>query len=235
MLQTTDLQVITTQIDSLHTQVQIMDTAVTHVHVYDTIVTHVYDTIQPDLITVYDKLITAQDNNFDNILVYIAVTVTALIVVFTAYNFWVAKKLFKIEFKKMIDDERENIKKSALEDVDMELYAIKAESARIMAVSLRDKEDQPICFGWWTECLYNASKSNQDYLVTMSVSSILSKLKDYEKLIPDFWESIELSGTELKTLERNLENIPLLMTEREQIFELFKKFKKELPDSMKEK
>jgi len=233
MLQTTDPHIITTQIDSLHTQVQIIDTTVTHVHVYDTIVTHVYDTIQPNLITVYEKLIASQDNNFDNILILIGIVVTILIVVVTAFNFLVAKKLFKIEFKKMLKAERKNIKKAALEDVERELNGLKAENSRTLALHLRNNGNKPIEFIWWAQCLYFSSKSTTKYLMSNAIRGILECLKACEENIPNFWESIESTETELFKIERNIKSIPNVSSEKREINNLFDKFKKELPESMK--
>lgn len=232
MLQTTDPHIITTQIDSLHTQVQIIDTTVTHVHVYDTIVTHVYDTIQPDLITVYERLITAQDDKFEFTLYLIAIIVTLLIVAVTAFNFFGAKELFKIEFEKMIESKREDIKKAALEDVGNELNGIKGEHARIMAISSGANKLHSQEIVWWSECVYYTSKSHNKSLLKLSVESLMQELIAVES-ISDFWEGLNKNNFVMKPFEDNLNQIPVVMTQRQEILDLFEKFKEECPDSLK--
>lgn len=221
MLQTTDPHIITNQIDSLHTQVQIIDTTVTHIHVYDTIVTHVYDTIQPDLITVYDKMFTAQDNNFDNILILITVIVTVLIVVFTAFNFLVAKKLFRLEFRKMLKAERENIKKAALEDVEKELHFMKGESARLFALKC-DEEDYflPSKINWWLEALRGYSLSNETDLQRLCIRNILSALKASIDKKDIFFKHFKPAGVNFDDFRTNCDFIHNSVSEKEQIIKL---------------
>jgi hypothetical protein len=232
MLQTTDPHIITTQIDSLHTHVQIIDTTVTHVHVYDTIVTHVYDTIQPDLITVYEKLITAQDDKFEFTLYAIAIIVTVLVVLVTLSNIFLLKKLIKHDFKKSFEKEKKNIKES-LNDVDKELNGVKAEHARSMAFALKVEKCIALETVWWSRCLMYASKSERNKLLSISVDAILENLESEVENIPVFWEQINNASVKFEEIIENLETIPEIMTQRIKIIELFEKFKKELPESIK--
>jgi len=201
--------------------VQIIDTTVTHVHVYDTIVTHVYDTIQPNLITVYEKLITAQDNNFDNILILITVIVTVLIVVFTAYNFFGAKKLFKIEFKKMIEDERENIKKAALENVEKELHLLKGESARLFANSTADDPLEVANYiYWWAKCIKEYTLADNQRMVSYSIELLVYGLKRAIGSKEIFYKNFKDSEYKFEKITERVSYLPDIVSEKKVILEM---------------
>jgi len=221
MLQTTDPHIITTQIDSLHTQVQIIDTTVTHVHVYDTIVTHVYDTIQPDLITVYERLITAQDDKFEFTLYAIAIIVTLLIVAVTAFNFFGAKELFKIEFKNMLDGERENIKKAALEDVEKELHYIKGESARLFANS---NSTNPInianCIHWWSTCVKEYTLADRELGVSISYDKLKIALENAVKSKAIFVKSFKDARSTFIEMREKVAHLPNIVSEKKEIIKM---------------
>ncbi|MRT93507.1 hypothetical protein [Ancylomarina sp. 16SWW S1-10-2] len=221
MLQTANPHIITTQIDSLHTQVQIIDTTVTHVHVYDTIVTHVYDTIQPDLITVYDKLITAQDNNFDNILVMIGVIVTLLVVGFAWFNIDVAKKLFRREFEGIIEEEKPKIKAETLVALDKDLAFMRAENARLFANSVGGKPDDIAeRITWWSICIKEYTHASMEDGVSISYNKLKFALEIAIKSKDVFIKSYKKSRSTFKGIRKNVDFLPNIVSEKKEILKM---------------
>jgi hypothetical protein len=90
-----------------------IDTIYNKIFVYDTIYTktevHFSDTIKPELINIYDKLIVAQDDKFDYLLVGIGITVTALIILVSVMNIFLSKELFKLDAKKIFKREKKKL------------------------------------------------------------------------------------------------------------------------------
>jgi len=221
MLQTTDPYTITTQIDSLHTQVQIIDTTVTHVHVYDTIVTHVYDTIQPDLITVYEKVIASQDSRFVMILSLIAVFVTLLVVGFAWFNIDVAKKLFRREFENIIEEEKPKIKADTLKALDKDLSYMKAESARLFALSCGDDEvNIANKVFWWLDSFDYYTKSEKPKMQKLCISNVLNSLIESNKKKDIFCKFFKSCEYDFGYFRSKVDIIHDIVSEKEQIIKL---------------
>lgn len=95
----------TVKVDTIFNKVYLSDTIFNKVYVSDTMFNKVFvsDTIKPELIQIYDQLISNQDNNFDNILILITIIVSVLIILVTLINIFVAKELFKKDAKGIYD------------------------------------------------------------------------------------------------------------------------------------
>tara|TARA_R110001583_G_scaffold25760_6_gene93091 strand:- start:5225 stop:5947 length:723 start_codon:yes stop_codon:yes gene_type:complete len=203
-----------TIVDSVHTIVNITETRI--IHLQDTI-----SAAQPDLITVYERLITAQDDKFEFTLYLIAIIVTVLIVAVTAFNFFGAKELFKIEFKKMLDGERDNIKKAALEDVEKELHLIKGESARLFANSnSTDPKDIANCINWWASYIKEYTLADREVGVSISYNKLKIALENAVKSKDVFVESFKDARTTFEDVRERVAFLPDIVSEKKEILEM---------------
>jgi len=92
------------QIDTIYKKVEVIDTVYTKVNVVinDTI----YNTIEPELMQVYQGLLTSQDNKFDNLLWAIGICVTVLLVGFGVFNLVMHRPIFRKDAKKVFKEEK---------------------------------------------------------------------------------------------------------------------------------
>jgi hypothetical protein len=103
--------------DTVYIKTEVIDTIYNKVNVFYS------DTIAPDLIKVYEKLITAQDDKFDYLLVSIGIIVTVLVILITFFNFSIAQKIFEKDAKTIFDSEKDKLKKY----FDLELIKVRNE------------------------------------------------------------------------------------------------------------
>ncbi|BAX81980.1 hypothetical protein [Labilibaculum antarcticum] len=213
----------TTHIDSLHTQVNVIDTTITHVHVYDTIVTHVYSTVPPDLIAVYDKVIASQDSRFIWILSLLGVFVTLLVVVFAWFNIDVAKKLFRKEFEDIIKEEKPKIKEETIKELDKELNLIKAESARLFALSSNDNDlNLANKIFWWFKALEYYSKSDNTRLQKICINSLIEDLEKAVEKKEIFLRYFNLAEYSFEHHEKQCDHIHDTVSEKKTILNYLK-------------
>lgn len=216
MIQASTQHIVTTQIDSLHTQVNVIDTTVTHVHVYDTIVTHVYSTVPPDLIAVYEKLITAQDDKYEFLLGAVAIIVTVLVVFVTVSNILISKKLIKHDFKKSFEKEKIEIKK-ALNDLNKKYHRSKGESSRLFANS--NSSNYALNLGWWSECVKEYTLADRESAIKKSTLLFLKSIKTAFRNKEQFLIQFKNNAFTFNKMRNNLKYIPNLISEKEEILE----------------
>ncbi|MCZ4694094.1 hypothetical protein DWB61_02670 [Ancylomarina euxinus] len=217
-----------TIVDSVHTIVNITETRI--IHLQDTIVTHVYDTIQPDLITVYERLITAQDDKFEFTLYAIAIIVTVLVVLVTLSNILLSKKLIKYDFEKSFKKEKKEIR-DTLDELNRKYHRVKGESARLFAI--RDDKDLSNMagrLGWWTECVKEYSLAEREKAILGSCKSLIYYLNAAIEFKDVFIGSFEDTDFTFENMRENVSCVPSIVSEKVEIVRLLD----ELEDYYKE-
>ncbi|WP_282126338.1 hypothetical protein [Marinifilum flexuosum] len=222
MLETTTdtTPVVLNIVDTTVTHVHIYDTTVHHVNVYDTVVTHVYDTVPPELIQVYEKLITAQDDKFDYLLVGIGIVVTLIVIFVTWFNFDFSKRLFMSEFEEVFEKEKKDIKES-LNKLELDTHFIKGESARVFAITQRQDGINVNEFLWWLEAVKEYSLAERNKMVKKCTAFLLRAIKKCSKDKTKFYDYIKERDNECEKIKKDFMYISDFSQEKEEIIKIF--------------
>lgn len=107
-------------INTISYKIDVIDT------IYSKKIMEISDTIQPDLVKIYEKVIATQNENFNHILSTIGIIVTVLIILIAVFNITVAKGIFRRAAKKIF--KKESIKfqeqyKNDLENIENKIMA----------------------------------------------------------------------------------------------------------------
>ncbi|WP_321309541.1 hypothetical protein [Marinifilum fragile] len=217
MIETTDTTpVVLNVVDTTVTHVHVYDTTLHHVNVYDTVVTHVYDTVTPELITVYEKLISAQDDKFEFLLGAVGIIVTVLVVFVTVSNILISKKLIKHDFKKTFAKEKLKIDNS-LKVLDKKYHLAKGESSRLFANT--NDDNLHLNLAWWSECIKEYTLADRERGVKYSVEIFHEALKKALSDKNKYSNHYDDEGFNFDIIRKNVEYIPLIVPQREQILE----------------
>lgn len=208
--------------DSTQT-IHLIDTIYKKIYVFDTVYLkteiHLSDTIKPDLIQVYEHLLTAQDDNFDLILAGVAIIVTVLVVLMAVFNLNVAREFFKKDARKIYKKAQEKFqygldKKLEIIDTQMEIrFAVNTSMTHLSLASGAGKIQAIICLvdAALLECKITNKKSG-------GLNSIINQLNQIISL-KILFEQHEID--ELKEALVMLVDSEYFSDEKEEIFDFF--------------
>lgn len=205
------------QVDTIHHVTHVFDTVYHQTNII------LFDTIKPDYINYYDKLLATQDDHFDYILVGIGIIVTALIILITVFNIMIARQTFKRDAKRIYKKQRlvneaKLKKKFDLIDKQTEVNLLDVYSANL----LTEKKKWIFLIAYRMRCLQiEISLGDQSQIIEIT-KSILVHLKRIRKetLIP------KTKNFDLEKFQNIVNSIPSninLENEKEEIIKELKK------------
>jgi len=206
--------------DTIYTKVQLFDT----IHHVDTLYTKIIinDTIKPDVYKMFEKSIDSQAMTTNSILWAIAIIVSALVLIMGLFNFMGARRLFKIDAKKISKKQTSILKEQNKNDIDTLKNHNKADLDKLKTSNSEE-----------LDVLKNQTKADLDKLKT-SNSEELDVLKNQNKA--DLDKLKEDNAREVKEHRiQNMKNLTILRARNtREINNLKNQINKDLEDLKRE-